>query len=414
VAEQFNAWADAAEVGRRHADHYRALAEQADRPLRGLDQDHWAEGLEMEAGNLAAAVDWYLTHGRGPLPHLFWVLWMYWGLRDHLGEARAWVEQLLPTADALDPQARAELLWTALVTALEMVGDAAAALATSQRLASLLAGIQDPYLHAVSNLAMAWTSPILGDFDGALRQTSVSLEELRSQHESFWTVLAVSSAGALETVSGRDDDALGHLRTARELGERFDNAWLVAWSRVQLGTLAVVQGRMEEARAQLDEALALSLAARSTRSVTLCLAAFAQLAFVAGDPERAALLAGAAEGLRQRVGLRTWPLQRQGEAELVAQLHQALGADRFDQVFAAAASDQRAASTGHPKRQLGAVLGCSCSSRCSAPRHRAGHVAVTVWPRTVARCRRRPSAGVSRGCPWRCRSRRPDRGPSWR
>jgi hypothetical protein len=27
---------------------------------------------------------------------------------------------------------------------------------------------------------------------------------------------------------------------------------------------------------------------------------------------RAALLAGAAEGLRQRVGLRAWPLQRQG------------------------------------------------------------------------------------------------------
>ena len=50
-----------------------------------------------------------------------------------------------------------------------------------------------------------------------------------------------------------------------------------------------------------------------------------------------------------------------------------------------------------------------------APRMRAaGHVAATVWPRTVARCRRRPSAGVSRGCPWRCRTRRPGRGPSWR
>jgi predicted ATPase/class 3 adenylate cyclase len=73
IAERLAARPDVAEI-RRHADHYRALAERADRPLRGLGQDHWAEGLEAEAGNLAAAVRWYLAHNRGPLPHLFRVL----------------------------------------------------------------------------------------------------------------------------------------------------------------------------------------------------------------------------------------------------------------------------------------------------------------------------------------------------
>jgi ATP/maltotriose-dependent transcriptional regulator MalT len=121
----------------------------------------------------------------------------------------------------------------------------------------------------------------------------------------------------VETSVGRHDDAQRHLREARELGERLDNAWLAAWSRVLLGSLAVVRGRLEEARALLEEALELSLAAHSTRSVTLCLAAFAQLASVEGDGERAALLAGAAEGLRRRVGLRSLVLLRQGEAELV-------------------------------------------------------------------------------------------------
>ena len=134
---------------------------------------------------------------------------------------------------------------------------------------------------------------------------------------------------------GRPEDALGHLREARALAERFDHAGLSAWSQVQLGILALARGRPEEARALLDEGLELSLATHSTRNVTLCLTAFAQLAFVQGDGERAALLAGAAEGLRQRVGLRAWPLQRQGEAQLVAQIRQALGADRFDQEFAA-------------------------------------------------------------------------------
>ena len=218
---------------------------------------------------------------------------MYWGLRDHLGEARTWIDQLLPTADSLDPQARAELLWTAVVTALEVVGDDAAALATSQRLASLLAGIQDPYLHVVSQLAMAGISAVVGDFDGALRGELVSLEELRGQDEPYWTTVAVLTAGLVETAMGRHDAALGHLREARALAERFDHAGLSAWSQVQLGILALVRGRLEEARALLDEGLELSLATRSTRNVTLCLTAFAQLAFVEGDGERAALLAGA-------------------------------------------------------------------------------------------------------------------------
>ena len=233
------------------------------------------------------------------------------GAAGPYGRARAWVEQLLPTADALDPQARAELLWTAAATANE-VGDDPTALSARQRLAPLLTSIQDPYLQALCQLAMAWISPV-GDFDGALRAASVSLEQLRGQDEPFWTALAVVTLGSVETAMGRYDDALHHLREARDLGERFDNAGLKAWSRVHLGTLALVRGRLEEARALLDEGLDLSLAAHSTRSMTLCLAAFARLAFVAGDPERAALLAGAAEGLRRRVGLRAWPLLRRGK-----------------------------------------------------------------------------------------------------
>jgi tetratricopeptide (TPR) repeat protein len=244
AAERLAARADVAEVGRRHADHYRALAERADVGLRGVDQDQWAERLEAEAGNLAAAVRWYLAHDRAPLPHLFRVLWMFWGLRDHLGEAHVWVDQLLPTADSLDPQAQVELGWTAAVTALEVVGDDAAALAASQRLEPLLEQIDDPYLHAVSRLAMAGISAVVGDFDGALQGESVTLEELRGQDEPYWTAVAVLTAGLMETAMGRYDDALRHLNEARDLAERFDNAGLAAWSRVQLGTLAIVQGRL--------------------------------------------------------------------------------------------------------------------------------------------------------------------------
>jgi predicted ATPase len=359
VAERLGARPDAAEVGRRHAEYYRGLAEQADRPLRGAGQQEWLERLEAEAGNLAAAVEWHLANDPTPLPHLFRVLFLFWELRDHLGEARAWVDRLLPTADSLDPQARAELLWTALAIENEVGGDDAAALAARERLAPLLAGIQDPFLQAASQLVMASISAVAGDFDGALRGALASLERLRAQDEPFWAAVAASTAGVEEMAEGRYDDALGHLTEVRDLGERVDNARLIAWSRVELGTLAFAQGRLEEARALLEEGLELSLAAHSTRNVTLCLAAFAQLALVEGDAERAALLAGAAEGLRRRVGLGAWPLLRRGEAEVVARVRQALGPDRFEEVFAAgsrltlreavaAVRDRRGAGTTAP------------------------------------------------------------------
>jgi predicted ATPase len=334
VAERLAARADAAEVGRRHADFYRALAEQADRPLRGPDRSEWLERLDAEAGNLAAAVRWYLAHAPGPLPHLFRVLWLFWTAQDLEREAWSWVEQLLPAAGTLNPQASAELAWTAIVLAGD-IGDDAAALAARQRLAPLLAGISDPFLHAVSQLAMAWTLPIAGDFDGTLREVTVSLEELRGQDEPVFTAMAAFTAGSLETVLGHYDDALRHLREARDLAERPGDAWLTAGSRAQLGILAVLQGRLDEARTLLDDALDLSLAARSTPFVTLCLSGYAQLASAQGDPDRAALLEGAADGLRRRVGQPAWPHLRRLEADLVTQTRHRLGPGQFDQAFSA-------------------------------------------------------------------------------
>src|SRR5206468_3587401 len=164
AAERLAARPDAAEVGWRHAGYYRALAEQADRPLRSPGESEGLEQLQAEVGNLAAAVRWYLAHDRGPLPHLFRVLWLFWTQQDLEREAWPWAEQLLPAAGTLDPQARAELTWAAAVLAVD-TGDDTAALAARQRLAPLLAGISDPFLHAVAQLAMAWTSPIADDFD---------------------------------------------------------------------------------------------------------------------------------------------------------------------------------------------------------------------------------------------------------
>lgn len=126
---------------------------------------------------------------------------------------------------------------------------------------------------------------------------------------------------------------------------------------MELGILAVMQGRFDDAWTLLGEGMTLSLKSHTTSLVTLGLVAFARLTFAEGDPERAALLAGAADGLRERAGVEAWPKLRRPAADLVAQLRETLGADRFERVFAegsgldqqsavAAVSDRHATGAG--------------------------------------------------------------------
>ena len=199
VSDRLAARSDAAEIEHRHAEYFRVLTEQADRPLRGPGQNEWLDRMQAESGNLAAAVHWLLAQDPTSLPHMFRALWPLWSLRDHLAEALPWVQRLLPAADSLDPQARAELVWTATATAGDL-GDDQAALAARERLGPTMDSIQDRFLLALSHLAMAWSLPVTGDFDGAVREASVSLEQLHAQDEPFWTSLTAFTAGSLEDV----------------------------------------------------------------------------------------------------------------------------------------------------------------------------------------------------------------------
>jgi predicted ATPase len=331
IAEQSAANPDLADVQRRHANYFRDLVERADRPLRGLDQPDWAERLQVEWANLGAAIRWFLAHDIEPLPHLFRALWLFWAMRDHLIEVRSWIDELTPAVASMDDHAQAELFWSAAATGVQL-GDDTAAVAAKGRLEPLLGRFDDPFLEAVGHLAIAWVLPIIDDFDGALREASLCHEHLRDQDEPFWSAIALSTVGEVELDIGRLDDALPHLKQVRDLSQQFDSAWLaVSWS--QLGNLAIMQGRLGDARPLLDEGLTMSLDVESTVGVTLCLAGFARLAFVSGAPDRAAVILGAAEGIRRRVGIRVWPNLRRSEAELAKQIEQAIGADRFEEAF---------------------------------------------------------------------------------
>ena len=345
AAELLAARADEAAVGQRHAEYFAALVENADGPAEG--HAGWAERLRTEEGNLGAAIRWFFAHDVTPLPHIFVVLcqnnWLFWQMRDRMSEGRAWIQELLLRADALDPRAQAELLLISAVTAVE-VGDDDSAQAAVDAIERVDGRVEDPYVESATQLADSWILPIVDDLDGALQAAVTALEGFREQDDPFmaWAALTV---GLLEMSLGQYDAARQHLSEANELGGRFGNRWLESGARTQLASLAVRAGRFDEARAELMASLDASQGhALSTQTVTFSLVAYAQLALAESDGRRAAKALGAADGLRRRAGLRAWPSMRRMETELDARVAQEIDPDVFEAAFAAGSVlDQREA-----------------------------------------------------------------------
>ena len=332
AGERLAVGADPADVERRHAEYFAALVENADWPAER--QAEWAERLRNEEENLRVAIRWFLTHDISPLPHVFRILWLFWQMQGRMPEARAWIAEVQVGADGLDDRAQAELLFTSAVTALE-VGDDETALAAVDGLQRLEGRIDDPYLEAAAQLALSWILPINDDFDGALRAASTALEGFRQQNEPFMAFAALTM-GMTESALGRDEAARAHLTEVDELGGQFDNNWLESAARTQLASLAVRAGDLDEARTLLIASVdAKDKSELSTLTVTFSLVASAALALAEGDAPTAALALGAADGLRQRAGLRAWPSTRRGEHALATRVAQELDPQTFEKAFTA-------------------------------------------------------------------------------
>ncbi|MFI7677717.1 BTAD domain-containing putative transcriptional regulator [Actinophytocola sp. NPDC049390] len=102
---------DEEEVRRRHADHYLALAEQAE--LRGPGQREWLRRLDAEAANMRTALDTFRRAGAAAAAlRLTTALGWYWLLRGRLVEGRRMLATALEiTGDApTEVRAAAEFL----------------------------------------------------------------------------------------------------------------------------------------------------------------------------------------------------------------------------------------------------------------------------------------------------------------
>ena len=335
--ERLRARGAADEVERRHALHYLALAEQAEPVLQGAGQAEWLDRLEEEHDNLRAALRWSLARDPEAALRLAGSLRIFWDKRGHLSEGRGWLEAALEKAPRAATTARAKALNGAGGLVWQL-GDVEAAHRLYAECREVSSETGDLTLLARAYNGLGIVAMIRGERDAARSLYEECLNVSRELGDDQVTGAALQNLGSVMFEQGDVARARALQEEALDLLRRTGNKFGVITNLVNLGELTYLEGDFASSREYFGEGLALVQEVGNKKQLALALDGCAALAAKRGEWRRAALLAGAADALREASGYKLQPSSRVFRDRYEAELRAALG----DEPFAAALAEGRA------------------------------------------------------------------------
>jgi hypothetical protein len=300
--EQLRAAGEGDAVGGRHARFYAALVEQAEPKLTGADQARWLDQLEAEHANLQVALRWASQTGDTELALLMAArLWRFWQLRGHFAEGRRWLEDVL-AAEGPASMARAKAL-IGLAGLCYWQGDWDPAEVAYGHARELAKGLEDWWLELEALFGVAFT---LACHRGELQAAAPIEQQFQAiidEHpEPLAIGLGLATSQMMRLFAGDLDGSRAYgeqcLAGTRTLGER----WYESQILRTLALTSMLQGRYQQAEEELRECLEVALELGDLAGVAIDLERLGQAALALGRPERAVVLAAAADRLRESVG----------------------------------------------------------------------------------------------------------------
>jgi predicted ATPase len=300
AAEQLEHSGEVDKLQRRHAEYFRALAEEAEPNLRGSPKE-WLDRLEREHDNFRAALDQLEASGESqPVLELAGALFRFWYMRGYLAEGRRRLEGGL-RGDKRPTDARARALNGAAVMAIHTRDPATAKLWAEEALA-LHRTLDDAWGTTYSIFLLASAAAEAGRFETGRELFDDALRQFQVLGDEHYTLLATDGLawmyGELGDLERRKELHEDNLRRAR--GQ--SNERVVALSLDQLASYARDEGRVEDAISMLKESLRILRDLGDRGGIAENLSRFAEALVVAGQPETAARLVSSSEALREEIG----------------------------------------------------------------------------------------------------------------
>ncbi len=343
--ERLRAAGDAGAAHDRHAAHFlartEALGGRVERAAMRLSAEEFG-WFAREHDNLRAALGWLRDRGAAERAlRLGAALGRVWFHLGFLSEGRAWLRELLALPGAAAPPAPPELRALALDTSAGLArrqGDYDAARALHEEALVLVRSAGDRPAEVWSLNRLAVLAAVAGDAGTARARVGEMLAAAEALGDPAWRAEGDFVLGLVAVLCHEYPAARTHLEAAlavwRPAGHRLRSGYVLA----SLATAALGLGDRAGARAHLAEALGTARAFGDQTLTAWSFELLARAAAAAGQPTRAARLAGAAAALRALISA---PMSTD-EAELLerdlARVQRAIGPERYRAAQAAGAA----------------------------------------------------------------------------
>lgn len=280
----------------RHKHYFLCLAEDAAPKMKGPDPKLWLDGLEMEIGNLRAALDWRTDE---EALRLACALQRFWLMRDHLQEGRQWLER--QTGGPVSAAVRARTLDAAGRLAFAQ-GEFQEALRLHQESHTLWAGLGDERGTAESLNGWGFATAHLGDYEAAKALLKESLRLSRLVEAWDGIVASLTSLAMIANYQLDYDTAKTFLTESLVLTRRFGDVSGTASSLHSMGIVAYYEMDYDTARSFFTEGLTLWRPIGDRYSIAKALSALGEVALYQGEYEAAGAQYQESLELRRQTG----------------------------------------------------------------------------------------------------------------
>ncbi len=372
--ELLRAAGEEAAAHRRHRDWYLQLAEQAEPALAGPQQGVWLDRLEVDHDNFRAALAWSKSEadGREAGLRLAGALERFWDIRGYWREGREWLEAMLAKTAELATPARVKVLNAAAnlaffqgdyrqartlgeeslalsrklgdrqgtATCLTILGFEACRIENWSRAREfggeslkLSQELGDSVGTAGALAVLGLVARGEGDTDRATELLTESLRQVRALGDQVRTSLVLLNLGLVLRDRGDYERARALFEESLAMFQTLGDRWGIAFSQSNLGIAAWNQNDYPRAAELFRQSLILRKDLGDKRGIGTSLVGLA-VALRQSQPQRAAVLFGAAEALREEITVPVPPFLRDQYDALVSELKGMLPADSFESAWA--------------------------------------------------------------------------------
>jgi predicted ATPase/class 3 adenylate cyclase/Tfp pilus assembly protein PilF len=260
--DELEASGEAEVIRRAHAEYFRALAEEAEPCLTGVDQKQWLDRLEREHDNLRLVLRSMVEASDKTAISFGATLWRFWSYQGHLTEGRRWLDSVLRLRSS-DDAAYAKAAYGNGVMAASQ-GDYGTAQNLLLESETLFAKLGDMDGMASCLARLGWVSSLQGDYEDARRLSHEALTLARQHGRTHSEFTALTTLGHIALQEGNIADARKFFEKTLSLSEEAKDKGGRAIALGNLGAIAIETGDYEGATHLLEQGL---IVAREVRDL---------------------------------------------------------------------------------------------------------------------------------------------------